>query len=169
MEVLVLVGKRSLPGIFVPIIILLIAILLTSCTSISAHTGVNKLENNMIEDYRPLERFESANGFFTVNNGYIYFGRETCSTCKTFLPILTEVVSENNIMMYYFDTGYFREKSLLTESELKKIFNNNKVFSVPIIIELRDGQVYDTFTPEFNVKKDNTADVKGKIEKFLKN
>ncbi|MDD3393231.1 MAG: thioredoxin family protein [Anaerotignum sp.] len=154
---------KNLHRLVVQTIILISTILLTSCTN----TGTNTQESNLAEDSTKIERIESADNFFSIDDGFVYFGRETCSTCKSFLPILTEVTSDENIMMNYFDTGYFRENALLSESELQKIFTDYQVSSVPIVIEIRDGQLYDTFTPEFNEQRDNTTEVKESIKTFL--
>lgn len=72
-----------------------------------------------------------------------------------------------NLTVYYFDTGYFRANSLLSESELQEIFSDYQVLSVPIVIKINDGQTVDTYYPKFNEQRDNTEEIQESIRNFL--
>lgn len=69
--------------------------------------------------------------------------------------------------MNYFDTGYFRENDLLSETELQTIFTDYQITSVPMIIVLRKGQLYDSFRPNFNEERDNTIEIRENIKLFI--
>ncbi len=122
--------------------------------------GIEKPCNNIV-------KIENADDFFSIKEGYIHFGRESCSSCRAFIPILSEIAIQKNITVYYFDTGYFRENALLTENELQIIFSDYQVISVPIVIEIRDGQTNDTYVPMFNEERDNTDVVKSALIDFI--
>lgn len=84
-----------------------------------------------------------------------------------FFPILSEILSEEDITVYYFDTGYFRENSILSENELQEIFSDYQVVSVPMMVEVCDGQVVNTYFPKFNEQRNNTAEIRESIRDFI--
>lgn len=136
---------------------------LTSCEQ----TVLNNEESDPAIDDTQIVKIERDADLFDIDDGYVYFGRETCSSCIAFLPILTEVANDQGITVYYFDTGYFRGNSLLSEEELQTIFTDYQVLSVPIVVEMRDGEPCSTLIPKFNEQKDNTSDIKESIKTFF--
>jgi thiol-disulfide isomerase/thioredoxin len=137
--------------------------ILTSCT----YTDTSEQESETVKDVGQIVRIESADEFFGIDNGIVYFARENCAYCNSFFPILEEISCTENIMVSYFDTGYFRDNSLLAESELQTIFADYQVFSVPMVLAIRNGQLHDSFSPNFNDQRDNTTEVKDGIQAFL--
>lgn len=116
-----------------------------------------------------LAKLESAEEFYSISTGFVLFGRSTCSTCEAFFPILYDILAENNCVIYYFDTDYFRENSLMKEKELQELFANYKVLSVPVIIRIENYQVTNSFSPLFNEQRNNTIEVHERVKEFLKN
>ena len=150
-------------SIVVCALLLLISICLISCTSDSVALDPNYTDPNNSQ----IIRIESADDFFSIKNGFVHFGKETCASCKVFFPVLSEASSLENLTVYYFDTGYFRENSLLSESELQEIFSDYQVLSVPIVIKISDGQTVDTYYPKFNEQRNNTEEIQESIRNFL--
>jgi len=119
------------------------------------------------DTFNKVVKIKNVDEFLAIDTGYIHFGRESCSSCRAFMPILSEIANQKNITVYYFDTGYFRENALLTEDELQTFFSEYQVISVPIVIEIRDGQTNDTYVPMFNEERDNTDVVKSTLIDFI--
>lgn len=144
-------------------VFLLISMCLTACMRINTNIG----ENTDDEEIAQIVRIKDADDFFAIKSGFVHFGKETCLSCKAFLPILSKVACDEKVSLYYFDTGYFREQSLLSESELQTIFYDYQIEAVPIVIKIQNGQTDDIFFPKFNEQKDNTTEVTESIKNFL--
>lgn len=123
------------------IILMVLLFLLTGCTKQKKYmTGIDNLD------------------FFNTHiNTYVYFGRPTCIDCKNFEPYLLDVLSENNIEVYYFNTDYWRDRE-----GTQDIFSKYEIDSVPQIISIDS---------EGNISRyyfDEDSDVKDSIKQFLK-
>ncbi|AEG61416.1 thioredoxin family protein [Desulforamulus ruminis] len=106
-----------------------------------------------------------ANTFYEISDGFVYFGRPTCPSCELFKPLLTEVAKEENIQVYYFNTDYFRNNSLLTEAELKEIFEKYQIQQVPILIKLVNGSLDSSFGANFI--EEESGKIKEEIRDFV--
>ncbi|KXG77106.1 hypothetical protein AN619_06360 [Thermotalea metallivorans] len=108
---------------------------------------------------------KDANTFYEISDGYVYFGRPTCPSCELFKPLLTEVANKEKVQVYYFNTDYFRDNSLLTEEELREIFEKYKIEQVPILIKLVNGSLDSSFGANF---VENEAEkIKKEIRDFI--
>ena len=132
------------------------------------HNDIQISEHNeYVRDSSYIIRIKNADMFFDIVDGFVYFGRDTCPVCYRFMPILFDVVNEEQIQVFYFDTVYFRNHSLLTNDELQSIFADYQITHVPIIIRLTDGQLDSSFTPAFSDDEDNINIVKNSTRDFL--
>lgn len=102
---------------------------------------------------------------YQLSDAYIYFGRENCPSCELFLPLLEEVTKEEKIQIYYFDTNYFRDNSLLTETELQAVFEEYRVEEVPVIISVKAGEVNGAYGATFTLEQ--ADNIKKDIREFL--
>ena len=153
--------KRIIVNIFSLIFILLLAGCSDTLTPVS--------DSEVPDVSTQLVRLESPEEFYDISTGFILFGRSTCSTCEVFLPVINSIVSEESVVVYYFDTGFFRENSLMKENELQELFSTYQVLSVPVILRLDNGSVIETFSPTFNEKRDNVNEVQENTRTFLLN
>lgn len=144
-------------------LLLIVSMSLISCTCDNVNSNLN---SSTVSDSQII-KIEDADDFFSIKNGFVHFGKETCASCKVFFPILSEILSEEDITVYYFDTGYFRENSILSENELQEIFSDYQVVSVPMMVEVCDGQVVNTYFPKFNEQRNNTAEIRESIRDFI--
>lgn len=88
-----------------------------------------------------------------LSNAFVYFGRENCPGCELFFPLLEKVSSNERIEVYYFDTNYFRDHALLTETELQAILTEYRVEEVPVIVLIEDGKVTGAYGANFTMEQ----------------
>lgn len=67
---------------------------------------------------------------------YLYIGRPTCPICVEFQPILEEVIQEEEIDVYYYNTDVAREEN---SSILSEMMENLDVTSVPTLMAIENG------------------------------
>ncbi|MET1180507.1 thioredoxin family protein [Peribacillus simplex] len=89
-------------------------------------------------------------------NFWVYIGRPTCDECDKFSPVLNEVLKENNIQVYYYNTDKEREEN---EKEMVNQINKLGVKTVPTMINFKKGKV---------IKTVNGYQNKASLEKLLK-
>lgn len=95
--------------------------------------------------------------FNTHVDMYVYFGRPTCIDCRNFEKYLLDVLSENNVEIFYFNTDYWRDKEGAQE-----IFSEFEIDTVPQLINIdSEGNIRRYY---FNEK----TDLKDSLEQFLK-
>lgn len=99
------------------------------------------------------------------SDGFVYFDSPNCPGCKLFKPLLTKVAKEENIQVYYFDTNYLINNSLLTENELIRILEEYKIIQVPIVIKFVNGSLDSSFGANFTAAQDE--EIKEKIRDFI--
>jgi predicted bacteriocin transport accessory protein len=102
--------------------------------------------------------------FSRINDGIIYFGRDSCPECAKFTPILKEIAIEQKIDIYYFNTDYFRQNSILSEDELQTIFNEYHVTNVPILIGIKHGGFNSLFSVTLN---ENVESMKETVRNYI--
>ena len=73
-------------------------------------------------------------------SGFLYVGRPSCPVCQVFAPILTEVVKENNLTVFYFNTDETRSESAWNDA-----LDAVDVPGVPTFMYIRDGQIVARF------------------------
>lgn len=159
--------------ITVSVAVLCAVCLLSSCTDgqgkVSDVEALEPSENISIVDVEQVKKIQTLDELFQIDDGFIYFGRETCATCIAISPILAEIVCDQEIEIYYFSTDYFREEVQISEEDLQTVFDTYKILSVPTVVKCQDGQVYDIFEPKFNEERSNIDDVKKETEQFFTN
>jgi predicted bacteriocin transport accessory protein len=82
------------------------------------------------------------------DSGFLYVGRPTCPHCQVFAPILTEVVAENGLEVYYLNTDAVR-----SEADYDTALDAVGVSGVPSFMYIRDGQVAAKLTDTTNKEK----------------
>lgn len=83
----------------------------------------------------------SISEFVALENAVVYVGKESCKECRMYEPVLKEIIAEEQLKIYYFDTNYFRAQTDTAEDELQKIFDEYQIIGVPMLLELKNGQL----------------------------
>lgn len=104
-----------------------------------------------------LTGIDNLEFFNTHSDIYIYFGRPTCIDCRNFEQYLLDILSKNNIEIYYFNTDYWRNRE-----GTQDIYSKYGIDSVPQIISIdSEGNISRYYYDE----KD--GNLKDSIEHFL--
>ena len=104
-----------------------------------------------VADYNVLHPLNSQGVIDFINKrytGFLYAGRPSCPHCRAFAPILTQVVKDNNLIVYYYNTDAANVDPEL-KSEALAIIDTR---SVPQFMFIRDGEIIarlDDTTNEF--------------------
>ncbi|MDO4604543.1 MAG: thioredoxin family protein [Helcococcus sp.] len=93
---------------------------------------------------------------YKVNEGYIYFGRPTCPSCRLFEPIIKLISKERHIDINYFNSDYFRKEKKASDEDLMKVFEKYEVTRIPLLAYVRDGKLYEAFGSELSGNKDQS-------------
>lgn len=88
-----------------------------------------------------LLRLTSLEEFYALENAFVYVGSDVSTECNIFRPILKEVMQEEHLTVYYFDTDYFRNVLGVAEGTLQRLLAEYKILAVPAVIELENGQL----------------------------
>lgn len=95
-----------------------------------------------------LEPLTSIDQLYDVlgsdETSYVYFGRPSCPDCEDFIVILMEVISDNGITVYYFNTDYLKD-----EAEYEEIIDIFDVVWVPALYKVRGNVITDRFPMRF--------------------
>lgn len=76
------------------------------------------------------------------DEAFVYIASPTCPACVEFKPIVLELLNDENLKIYYFDTdAAFLEKP----GELVDLMESLNVIGTPSIIYLDNGAVQATF------------------------
>ena len=110
-----------------------------------------------LTDQKPFEKTDINTVFTMLENkqsGIVYFGFSDCPWCQEALPILKQVLEEQELSCYYVQTRDEERKALLKEEEkaaimeesmdfLQKDEENNPQLYVPFVIVIDEGKVID--------------------------
>ena len=94
-------------------------------------------------DYSVLQKLNSQGVLDFLakgNTGFLYIGRPTCPHCQAFAPILSKVVKEKRLTVYYYDTDAAK-----SEPEKKnEVLEATNVIGVPSFLFIKDGVIVET-------------------------
>ncbi len=99
----------------------------------------NILENTLVEvDIDNYLKLIKSKG-----NHIVFIGRETCSWCQKYKPVMKNVAKDNNITLYYIDTDKFEGEDWnnFTASES---YLTEKQWGTPLTFLYKDGKLVDT-------------------------
>lgn len=96
---------------------------------------------------------------YTITNQYIYFGRETCPSCKLAEKIIGPILEERGMLIYYFDTDKLRE-----HEAFDVVLHDFEIEEVPMIVEIIDSNHYESL----KIMDDQKRIDPYKIEQFLR-
>ena len=82
---------------------------------------------------------------------FIYFGRPTCPSCVEFEPYLLEALGNNNQVVYYYNTSYWKN-----DSQYDRILSKYHVNSVPLLVETVNGEYRDAYQFDPDASADET-------------
>ena len=71
-----------------------------------------------------------------LKSGFLYAGRPTCPHCQAFAPILIEVVREQNLTVYYYNTDATRG-----EAQRSEVLEALNITGVPTFMYIQNGQI----------------------------
>lgn len=74
----------------------------------------------------------------TEDVAYLYFGRDTCSYCREFEPLMNEAIQETGTKVYKYDTDKHKN-----DGDFQDILDANEVKTVPKLVRLEKGVVTD--------------------------
>lgn len=73
--------------------------------------------------------------------GYVYFARDTCPICLKFNENLEKEFKQNeNLLIYKFDTDYWRE-----DKDFRNILDKYAISEVPMLIKINEDKSYQIF------------------------
>ena len=99
----------------------------------------NILDNTLVEvDIDNYLKLIKSKG-----NHIVFIGRETCSWCQKYKPVMKNVAKDNNITLYYIDTDKFEGEDWnnFTASES---YLTEKQWGTPLTFLYKDGKLVDT-------------------------
>lgn len=82
-----------------------------------------------------LSEFETYINSPEKGTKYIYIGRDSCPTCNTFYPALSEIVQHDNLNIVYYNTEQDRKNN---PEEMYKLLDSIGVGKVPSILQISD-------------------------------
>lgn len=146
--------------------IILVIIVVISCLSLmfinmsrpmtdQNNSGVSTGQYETYQAINSDELFALLDETGTVNT--VYVGRDTCPHCSAFGPKLIEVIQEEGILVYYYDTAAARADDV---EKLNELMNELDVSSVPALLKIENGEV---------VMRLDDYDSKETISNFLNN
>ncbi len=100
-----------------------------------------------------IESIKAIEELTQISDGIVYFGRDSCGACRTFIPILYDALTDADIKIYYFDTEYLKKVASVPREELREIYDEYKVVAVPILVQIVEGKVTNTFFRHITQKK----------------
>jgi len=80
----------------------------------------------------------SYEAVMTEEVAYLYFGRDTCSYCREFEPLMNEAIQETGTKVYKYDTDKHKN-----DGDFQDILDANEVKTVPKLVRLEKGVVTD--------------------------
>lgn len=93
--------------------------------------------------------------------GYIYIGRDNCPVCLYFNRFLKKEFEINeNLLVYKFDTNYWRENESFQE-----VLDKYGVTNIPTLIKVNEDKSYK----KFEVNDESDEEVQLKLNEFLYN
>lgn len=101
------------------------------------------MEKLSFNDFKNIIKNEGRNLF--------YVGRDDCRDCVKFMPVLQEVVVENNVKMYYLDIKQYRLDAIKEDaSESDKVFYDDLVKMlnidwVPMCVAIENEKVVSKY------------------------
>lgn len=88
---------------------------------------------------------------------FLYTGRATCQWCRKIVPILSRIIKENNISIYYLDS-----ENSDTNSELSAFREKYEIETVPSIIYFEGSEEYYSF--ELDALETDLYDIERKLK-----
>lgn len=137
--------------------IALVVVVIASCLALAFINTSNNNESTKYETYQNVnsdEVFALLDETDEISN--LYVGRDTCPHCSAFAPKLIEVIKEENVLVYYYDTALARTDDVDKLNELMEILD---VSGVPALMKIENGEVLTRL---------NEYDNKEAITNFLK-
>lgn len=111
-------------------IMLIFIILLTAC-GIFGNTYSDNIKNfNKVEIEGIIDKISKKDEFV------LYLGRETCSYCVDFVPILNKVAQAENVEIFYVDT-----ENTSSDPELEKFRGDYGINYVPSLLLFENEEV----------------------------
>lgn len=90
---------------------------------------------NIMRGYGVVE-IESIEYLQSIENGFVYFGRPTCSYCVEFEPLLRQAAEETQTRVYYFNTDVWRSNPYFQD-----VINQFSVEGVPYMVQISNGEI----------------------------
>lgn len=75
-----------------------------------------------------------------IGTYYIYFGCPTCLECTEFEPYLLDALENNNQVVYYYNTSYWKD-----DPRYDSVISEYHVYSVPLLVKMVDGEYRGTY------------------------
>lgn len=98
----------------------------------------NILENTLVEvDIDNYLKLIKSKG-----NHIVFIGRETCSWCQKYKPVMKSAAKDYNITLYYIDTDKFIGEDWNKFKESEKYLTENE-WGTPLTLLYKDGKLID--------------------------
>jgi len=105
----------------------------------------NELFLTHIPEFDFFITFRFPDDIFTIEEGFIYFGSESCESSLTFIDGLVHRAISTNQIVYYFDLDLFKHNPFAEE-----VFSAFNVTSTPLLIHTTHGEFNIVFNDIYN-------------------
>ena len=139
------------------IIKLLFVCLLATHFSIIASATNENLPNTQQPNIIGIETSHFFNDIY--GTFYIYFGRPTCPECIEFESHLKDFLKDNNQVVYYYNTSYWK-----SDGQFDSILSKYHVDSVPLLVKTVNGDYRETYLFDPNATPE---EIKSQLEDFF--
>lgn len=135
-------AKKSKPSHkLIYVAIAAVAVIVLACASIALiniyNSPNNTNDNSQTNDsYVSINSDELSEMLARPDIFYLYVGRTTCPHCAEFSPILREVISSDNVLVYYYDTAIARAED---SAKMNEILDKLSISSVPTLTKISGG------------------------------
>lgn len=128
--------------------VILVIVVIISCLSLMfvniapSGSDKNSTDTASVIHYETYETIDSDKLFDVLNEvgttNFVYVGRDTCPRCSAWAPKLAEVIKEQNVLVYYYDTAASRASNV---DKLNELMNRLNITSVPAFLKITDGEI----------------------------
>lgn len=124
------------------ILILIIIISIFFITSCSAFNNLSvEQSSNIIYDDFTTKISNIQDILDNKITGLIYFGRDSCPICIKFNEVLKDEINSNgDLLIYKFDTDYWRENQYF-----QKVLKKFNISEIPVLIKVNGNNTFNTF------------------------
>ena len=134
--------KRILIGVVTGLILILVATVVISTVAMAPNNkneehNTSQGEDGEYQSYVVVDSEELSGMLASGNSFFLFVGRPTCPYCMEFSPLLEEVIRENSLLVYHYNTDDGQENGGDLYGEILTKLN---VSGVPVMMRIENGE-----------------------------